>query len=187
MKSLLSVIPQFIFAMLLTGVITATASASENDEAARIMEAMQLYAEATPMDQFDTRRAELLGQSETILLDVIEKNPESLDAHRKLMGVYLQMRDYQNAIRTMQAAITLSPEDPKLFIALAILYDHQGAYEYAVPILDQALALDPDHQLAQEYKIAIQEKIERQNMAMEAATPPHEMATPHSMDEQPSE
>ena len=164
----------------------ATASASENNEAARIMEAIELYAQATPMDQSDTRRAELLNQSESILLDIIENNPASLDAHRKLMGVYLQMRDYPNAIRTMQAAITLSPEDPKLFIALAILYDHQGAYEYAVPILDQALVLDPGNQLAMDYKISIQQKIESQNLAMESGTPAHEMTMPHSMDEQSS-
>ena len=186
MKSVFSVIPQFIFAMVLTVASTATASTNENNEAARIMEAMELYAQATPMDQFDTRRAELLSQSETILLDVIGNNPASLDAHRKLMGVYLQMRDYPNAIKTMQAAITLSPEDPKLFIALAILYDHQGAYEYAVPILDQALVLDPENQLALDYKITIQQKIESQNLAMESSTPPHEMATPHSVDEQSS-
>ena len=186
MKSIIPVIPQFIFAIVLTVTSTATASASENNEAAGIMEAMELYAQATPMDQSDTRRAELLSQSESILLDVIENNPASLDAHRKLMGVYLQMRDYPNAIRAMQAAITLSPEDPKLFIALAILYDHQGAYEYAVPILDQALLLDPGNQLAMDYKIAIQQKIESQSLVMESGAPPHETATPHSMDEQPS-
>ena len=187
MKSIFSVIPHFIFVMVFTVVSTATASTSENNEADRIMEAMNLYAQATLMDQFDTRRAELLSQSETILLDVIENNPASLDAHRKLMGVYLQMRDYPNAIKTMQAAITLSPEDPKLFIALAILYDHQGAYEYAVPILDQALVLDPENQLALDYKISIQQKIESQNLAMESSTPAHKMATPHSTDTQSSE
>ena len=187
MKSIFSVIPQFIFAMVFTVVSTATASTSGTNEAARIMEAMELYAQATPMDRFDARRAELLNQSEAILLDVIENNPASLDAHRKLMGVYLQMRDYPGAIKTMQAAITLSPGDPKLFIALAILYDHQGAYEYAVPVLDQALELDPGNQLAQDYKISIQQKIESQNLAMESSTPPHEVATPHSTDQQSSE
>jgi tetratricopeptide (TPR) repeat protein len=187
MKSIFSFIPKFIFAMVFTVVSTATASTNENDEAARIMEAMELYAQATPMDRLDVRRAELLNQSEAILLDVIENNPASLDAHRKLMGVYLQMRDYPNAIKTMQAAITLSPGDPKLFIALAILYDHQGAYEYAVPVLEQALVLDPENQLAMDYKISIQQKIESQNLAMESSTPPDEMATPHSMDKQSSE
>ena len=186
MKSIFSVIPQVIFAMVLTAVASATAYSNENNEAARIMQAMELYAQATPMDQFDARRAQLLSQAKSILLDVIENNPASLDAHRKLMGVYLQMRDYPNAIKTMQAAITLSPEDPKLFIALAILYDHQGAYEYALPILDQALLLDPGNQLASDYKISIQQKIESQDLAMESSTLPHEMTAPHSMDDHSS-
>ena len=180
MKSIFKVIPHFVFVMVLTVASTATASTDQNTEAARIMEAMKLYAQATPMDQFDTRRAELLSQSESILLDVIVKNPASLDAHRKLMGVYLQMRDYPNAIKTMQAAITLSPGDPKLFIALAILYDHQGAYEYALPIMEQALALDPNSEMALDYKASIEQKIEKQKLAMESAKAPHEMAEPHS-------
>ena len=180
MKSSFKVIPQFVFVMVLTVASTATASTDQDTEAARIMEAMQLYAQATPMDQFDTKRAELLSQSESILLDVIAKNPASLDAHRKLMGVYLQMRDYRKAIQTMQNAITLSPEDPKLFIALAILYDHSGAYEYAIPMLDEALALDPNQQLAKEYKASIQQKIRMQNTALESSDPPPEMGKPHS-------
>jgi tetratricopeptide (TPR) repeat protein len=154
-------------------------SANQNTEAARIMEAMKLYAQATPMDQSDTKRTELLSQSESILLDVIAKNPASLDAHRKLMGVYLQMRDYRKAIQTMQAAITLSPEDPKLYIALAVLYDHQGAYEYALPILDEALALDPNQQLAKDYKASIQQKIDMQNISMESGNP-NDSGKPHS-------
>ena len=183
MKSFIRLVTQFIIAMVLAFASTVTASADQGTEAARIQEAMQLYARATPMDRFDTGRAELLSQSESILLDVIENNPASLDAHRKLMGVYLQMRDYPGAIKTMQAAITLSPEDPKLFIALAILYDHQGAYEYAVPVLEQALVLDPENQLALDYKISIQQKIESQNLAMESSTPAHEMEAPHSVDD----
>jgi len=180
MKSIFEVIPQFVFVMVLTVASTATASTDQNTEAARIMEAMKLFAQATPMDPFDTERAELLSQSESILLDVIANNPASLDAHRKLMGVYLQMRDYRKGIQTMQHAISLSPEDPKLFIALAILYDHQGAYEYAIPMLDEALALDPNQQLAQEYKASIQQKIEMENFAMESSNPTDEMGEPDS-------
>ena len=147
-----------------------------------------LYSEAAAMDRFSTEKTEMLGRAETILLDVVEKNPASLDAYRKLMGVYLQKRDYAKAIQAMQSAITLSPEDPKLFVALAILYDHQGAYEYALPILDEALTLDPNLQLAKDYRASIQQKIEMQNLAMESNTPaPHEMNKPHAMEKRLTE
>lgn len=180
MKSISKIIPYLIFVSMLA-VSSVTMSADKNDaEAARIIQAMELYAKATPMDQQSPERKELLDQSESILKDVIQKNPESLDAHRKLMGVYLQKRDYRNAILTMQAAITLSPEDPKLYIALAILYDHSGAYEYAIPILDEALELDSNNKLAQDYKVTIQKKIDQQRLAMESSQPPHITAAPHS-------
>jgi hypothetical protein len=51
-----------------------------------------------------------------------------------------------------------------------------------VPILDEALALDPGNQLALDYKIAIQEKIEKQNTAMESSASPHELAQPQHME-----
>jgi len=179
MKPIPQMIPHLVFCLLLAIASAATATGNDRSEAARITQAMELYAQATPMDVNSPQRPELLSRAESILTDVIEKNPRSLDAHRKLMGVYLQMRDYRRAIRTMQDAIGLSPEDPKLFIALAILYDHQGAYEYAVPILDQALALDPNQQLAREYKASIQQKIEMQRLAMESNPAPHTMDMPH--------
>ena len=73
-----------------------------------------------------------------------------------------------------------------MFIALAILYDHLGAFDYALHIVDLALVLDPGNRLASDYKISIQQKIESQNLAMESSTPAHEMAAPHSVDDHSS-
>lgn len=180
MKSISKMIPKLFFSIVLVIASVATASSNDHSESARITQALDLYARATPMDVNASERTELLNQAESILRDVIEQNPESLDAHRKLMGVYLQMRDYRKAVQTMQNAISLSPEDPKLFIALAILYDHLGAYEYALPVLDQALTLDPHHQLAQEYTASIQQKIEMQRLAMKPGDSPHQTDQPHA-------
>ena len=143
-------------------IVTATADTAE--ESAKIAEAKKLYVQALPMPVDSPEKAQLLDQSADILHKVIEKNPQSLEAHRKLMGVYLLKQDYTNGIRTLQDAITLSPEDPKLFITLAFLYEHSGAFEYAKAMLNQALALDPDDKLAQEYRVAIQQKIDARNM-----------------------
>ena len=168
MKTIFKVIPSALFIILMSMPIVGATSTSANSEADRILEAMTLYSQAVPMQQGDNQRSGLLQRAESILLEVIDGNPASLDAHRKLMGVYLQQRDYRNAIQTMQGAITLSPDDPKLFVALAILYDHQGAYEYARAILDEALALDPELQMARDYKRSIEDKIKNQNIAMES-------------------
>lgn len=130
------------------------------DEAARIQQAYALYGKAVPLEINSAERTELLNQSAEILKKVIADNPRSMDAHRKLLGVYLLQQDYNNAIDVMQDAITLSPEEPKLFVTLAFLYEHSGAYEYALAMLDQALTLDPDLELAKEYKSVIVKKVD---------------------------
>ncbi|KRT55979.1 tetratricopeptide repeat protein [endosymbiont of Ridgeia piscesae] len=164
MKTIYGIIAHTVFALTLTLSQTAAASADNTQENTGIHAAMKLYSQALPLDIDSPKRAELLDQSASILQNVIENNPESLEAHRKLMGVYLLKQDYSNGIRTMQSAITLSPEDPKLFITLAFLYEHSGAFEYAKAMLNQALALDPNQKIAKEYKIVIQQKIDALNM-----------------------
>lgn len=168
MKPISKIMPSFILILLLAIASVAMAKGNQTTEAARIITAMNLYSQAANMQVNTADKTELLNRSESILSDVIEKNPQSLDAHRKLMGVYLQKRDYRKATQTLQNAISISAEDPKLFIALAILYEHQGAYEYALPVLEQALALSPNNQLAQEYKTSIQQKIDMQRLAMDS-------------------
>ena len=154
----------FTSALMLSQPVLATMDS--NTEKQLITNAMKLYAEASSLEPGNAKKSELLKQSEGILTNVIKQNPKSLDAHRKLMGVYLMQQDYMNGIRTMQNAITLSPEDPKLFVALAILYEHSGAYDHAKAMLDQALELDPNMQLAKDYKSTIELKVEMQNAAM---------------------
>jgi len=163
MKSIYNIIAPTIFALTLALSQATIASADTTGTSSGISEAMKIYVQALPMEIDSPKRAELLDQSAEILKKVIAKDPKSLDAHRKLMGVYLLKQDYTNGIRTMQDAITLSPEDPKLFISLAFLYEHSGSFEYAKAMLDQALALDPNQNLAKEYKIALQQKIDARN------------------------
>ncbi len=179
-------IQPIVLVMLLAVASTVTASTNQSGEASKITAAMKLYSQAASMDR-SAEKTELLAQSESILRGVIKQNPASLDAHRKLMGVYLQMRDYPRAIQTIQEAITLSPEDPKLFIALAILYEHSGALEYANAILNEALALDPDLQLARDYQASIKQKMEMQNIAMETETAPQGTDKPHAMEKRLAE
>ncbi|RDH88374.1 MAG: cytochrome C biogenesis protein [endosymbiont of Escarpia spicata] len=164
MKTIYGIITHTLFALTLTLSQAATASAEDPKNNAEISEAVKLYSQALPLEMDSPKKAELLDQSAAILKKVIANNPKSLEAHRKLMGVYVLKQDYSNGIRTMQDAITLSPEDPKLFISLAFLYEHSGALEYAMAMLDQALTLDPKQQLAMEYKVAIQKKIDALNM-----------------------
>ena len=178
MKGFYTTIAYMALAMLL-GFIQPSLAATEKES---IDKAKQLYAQASPMDISSPERARILDEAAAILNNVLNENPKSLDAHRKLMGVYLLKQDYSNAIRTMQSAITLSPEDPKLFISLAFLYEHSGALELAKGMLGQALKLDPDNKIAQDYKLVIQQKIDEFNAAhgqAQGASPHAGSSSPH--------
>jgi tetratricopeptide (TPR) repeat protein len=152
----------FLIAAVLV-ISQASFATAQDSESARIEEAKKLYAQAVPMDLTSSKRTDLLKQAEAILLKVIEDNPESMDAHRKLMGVYLLQQNYSRSIRIMQDAITLSPEDPKLFISLAFLYEHSGSLEFSEAMIDQALKLDAENKIAKDYKVVIQQKIQMRN------------------------
>ena len=164
MKKTYQAIASTAIALTLAFSQTQAVTNSGNTQGAGIAEAIELYGKALPMKMDSLARTELLNQAESILKKVIEENPNSLEAHRKLMGVYLLKQDYSNGIRIMHHAITLSPEDPKLFISLAFLYEHSGALEYAEEMLDQAISLDPNQKTAKEYRTLIQSKMKSANM-----------------------
>lgn len=145
----------FISLLLLQISLTHANNSSEKNG---ISKAKALYAEAVPLAIDDKNRGVLLKQAESILVDIIKQNPQSLDAHRKLMGVYLLQQHYSKAIDVMQNAIRLSPEDPKLFISLAFLYEHSKALDQSQAMLEHALTLDPDNKIAGEYLAKIKKK-----------------------------
>lgn len=171
MKKIYSIMASTAIALTLALSQSQAASADNNMEDAGIEEAKQLYGQALPMKMDSLKRAELLGQATDILKKVIENNPKSMDAHRKLMGIQLLQQDYANGIRTIQDLITLSPGDPKLFISLAFMYEHSGALEFAEEMLDQALTLKPEETIAtmaKDYRASIKKKIEKaQNRHMD--------------------
>jgi len=175
--------------LFFTGILALSAFFSNpglasNDQlqtsAERIEEAKLLYGKAVPMATDSKERQKILDQAIAILKDVIANEPTSLDAHRKLMGAYLLKQDYHNSIRTIQDAINLSPEDPKLFITLAFLYEHSGALDFSSSMIEQALKLDPDNKVALDYKLVIQQKIQKMENSMShhgSAMSPHSSAS----------
>jgi tetratricopeptide (TPR) repeat protein len=132
-----------------------------NSEQDGIQQAVEIYVRAVPMDIAAPERAKMLNQAAMILNDVIARYPDSLDARRKLTGVYMQQQNYTQSIKILQEAINLSPEDPKLFLGLAFMYEHSGALEQSIAMIDHALSLEPGMPVALDYKNAVQEKMER--------------------------
>ncbi|MBF0264484.1 MAG: tetratricopeptide repeat protein [Gammaproteobacteria bacterium] len=145
-----------------------------------LTEAINLYIQASKLDIESPERKDMLTKAVTILEQHIEKNPKSMEAHRKLIGVLILQKHYSKAVRVMQSAITLSPEDPKLFIGLAFLYEHSRNYEFASHMLGQALKLDPDNKMAKDYKVHIKNKIKLLDEMTGHQQNPHSSASPHA-------
>jgi cytochrome c-type biogenesis protein CcmH/NrfG len=80
---------------------------------------------------------------ERTLKEQIASNPKDADARARLAGFYLSSDRSGQAIESYQDAITLRPEDPRLFLGLAIAYLHAGHHSMARAMTEQALSLDP--------------------------------------------
>ena len=148
--------------LLASGPLSAATNTQQSDNMANMgmSDAINFYIQALPMELDSLTRVQLLDKSEDILTNIIKADPKSLEAHRKLLAVYMQKLEYNKGISIVKNAINLSPEDPKLFITLAILYQKIGALEYSLAMVEQALELDPQHIVAKDYKVLLQKKIE---------------------------
>lgn len=110
-----------------------------------------------------------LGQD---LRQQVSKNPQSSYAKSKLGAFLLSQNKASEAIPYYQDAISLDPQQPKLFAALSIAYLHQSRYSMAKAMADEALRLAPD--MAQAKKL--NEYIKAKNQVIEMT----EKASAHS-------
>jgi len=76
----------------------------------------------------------------------------------------------EEAIEAYQAAIMASPEEPGLFLGIAVAFLHEGHYGSANAMVAQALALNPELKNAKKLAEYIDKK--EQQMAQEAAAQP---------------
>lgn len=99
---------------------------------------------------------------EKTLKQQVADRPGDADARARLAGFYLSTNQAAPAIEAYQDAITLRPEDPRLFLGLAIAYLHAGHHSMARAMTEQALQLDPHLNNAAK----LREYIDRKQAAM---------------------
>ncbi|MFQ5961047.1 MAG: tetratricopeptide repeat protein [Candidatus Methylomirabilales bacterium] len=79
--------------------------------------------------------------------EFIRSGPGSSPAtHRERAQFYEGLGKNDDAIREYQAALRLSPEDPALYNALALLYEKEGRFAEAADMYERVLDLQPDAQ-----------------------------------------
>jgi tetratricopeptide (TPR) repeat protein len=79
--------------------------------------------------------------------EFIRSGPGSSPAtHRERAQFYEGLGKIDDAIHEYQAALRLSPEDPALYTALALLYEKEGRFAEAADTYERSLARQPDAQ-----------------------------------------
>lgn len=125
---------KLIYAVLLGVLLTATAAAA--DVASLVEAGNKFWSEGK------------LEQAESIFREAIKLDPGAAPPHARLAGLLLSQHRNDEARTEYQNAIMNDPEDPNLFLALAVVYLHEKSYSNALVMVDVALELDPDKENA---------------------------------------
>lgn len=89
-----------------------------------------------------------LWEAESTFREAIKSDPDAALPHARLAGLLLSQHRNEEARVEYQNAIMNDPEDPSLFLALAIVYLHEKSYSNARAMVDMALELEPDRENA---------------------------------------
>lgn len=107
------------------------------DELRAIFEAARAAAVAGDMQ----RGADLYS-------DVIDVEPDNVEAHVGRGRLYLDLGDYTRAMSDFMVAEDLAPYSPEPQIAIGDLYFARKDYRKAIEYFDAALEMSPDHAMA---------------------------------------
>ncbi len=88
-------------------------------------------------------RDEKYTDAEQLFLDVIRVNDREVQAYEYLGEIYMQRREFEHAIETLEFAKTLSPEDDRIPFDLASIYQTRGELERAKRYLTESIELAP--------------------------------------------
>lgn len=101
----------------------------------------QIHAAVTRVSQGD------LDGAETMLREVLQRNPRHLDARIVLADVFVARGDLDQAEHTFRALLKDYPEDAQVHFALGVLLESAGETAEAQQLLDVAARLNPHNPL----------------------------------------
>jgi hypothetical protein len=80
--------------------------------------------------------------------DLIDQDPDNVEAHVARGRLYLDLGDYSRAMSDFMVAEDLANTDPEPQVAIGDLYFARKDYRKAIEYFDQALLLQPNHAMA---------------------------------------
>jgi tetratricopeptide (TPR) repeat protein len=88
---------------------------------------------------------------ESLLLDLIESDPEDMNAKFYLFAVYEKQKEYNLAESLLSGMLEVNPENMEAKYYLATVYERQKDYERAEVLFKQVINEDPQHAGALNY------------------------------------
>lgn len=73
----------------------------------------------------------------------LEEKPDHAPAMRGLANTYVQLKDYETALRLINRVIELEPKFGGNYAIRGIIYDHLGEYQKAMADYEKAIKMDP--------------------------------------------
>ena len=80
--------------------------------------------------------------------DVVDSDPDHLDAHVGRGRLYLDLGDYSRAMSDFMVAEEIDESSPEPQVAIGDLYFHRKDYRKAIEYFDLALEMSPEHAMA---------------------------------------
>gem|GEM_PF-4733485 len=80
--------------------------------------------------------------------DVLEKDPQNIEALTKISNAYYSSRNMDKAVEYMEKSVQTQPDNPKIRNNLAIFYYKNGQKDEAIKEWEEVVRLDPNNQKA---------------------------------------
>jgi tetratricopeptide (TPR) repeat protein len=87
--------------------------------------------------------ADNIVEAENILVDVIRLRPQEKDAYSMLATVYMQKKEHENAIETLQHLRKMTDDDEQVYYGLGQAYEAAEEMEHALESYKKAVEIAP--------------------------------------------
>lgn len=85
------------------------------------------------------------AEAENLLIEAVRLNPKEVEAYLKLGEVYLQKKEYDHALESLEFAKKLQPKNERIYCDLGLIYNEQQDLPQALAHFQQCVKLSPNN------------------------------------------
>lgn len=106
---------------------------------------MEAEADGEAAKAHPERQAQLRDQARKAYQHALQLDPNNLEAHRGLAGVYTKSGDFDRALDTYKKAMAKHPKDATLWYELGMCHQRRKDLPESVRCITKALEIDPEN------------------------------------------